>query len=210
MRQTRCARRHAEYFSALAERGERTMHYHAPAEREQRTMTGQEISLADVPEERAQRELPNLRAALHVDVRQGRARACPSPGCRGKLGLGSELGLHGGPGLGCPRPERDGASANARASAGALLARRICWMAGRFSKCGNVQRAGPRSLRAAPRSDRRLPIAPGPHAVRGKPGRSRARTSRLGESGHARGRPRERPRTGLLLFQGRTSRGPFR
>jgi predicted ATPase/class 3 adenylate cyclase len=57
-------RRHAEYFSALAERGERTMHYLAPARREERATTGQKTSLEDVPEERARRELPNLRAAL--------------------------------------------------------------------------------------------------------------------------------------------------
>jgi predicted ATPase/class 3 adenylate cyclase len=57
-------RRHAEYFSALAERGERTMHYHAPAKPEEPVLTRQAVRLADVPEERALRELPNLRAAL--------------------------------------------------------------------------------------------------------------------------------------------------
>jgi tetratricopeptide (TPR) repeat protein len=57
-------RRHADYFSALAARGERTVHYHAPAEPEQQTMTRHQISLAGAPEERAQRELPNLRTAL--------------------------------------------------------------------------------------------------------------------------------------------------
>jgi predicted ATPase/class 3 adenylate cyclase len=65
-------RRHAEYFSALLhERGERTMHYHAPTEGDERTMTGQEISLQDMPEERAQRELPNLRAALQWTFDKG-------------------------------------------------------------------------------------------------------------------------------------------
>jgi tetratricopeptide (TPR) repeat protein len=57
-------RRHAEYFAALAERGERTMHYHAPAKWGARTLAAQETRLEDVPEERSQRELPNLRAAL--------------------------------------------------------------------------------------------------------------------------------------------------
>ena len=57
-------RRHAEYFSTLAARGERTIHYLAPDERAALTVTGREASLADAPEERAQRELPNLRAAL--------------------------------------------------------------------------------------------------------------------------------------------------
>jgi predicted ATPase/class 3 adenylate cyclase len=64
-------RRHAEYFSALATRGERTMHYLAPAEAPERTMTGQEIPLALAPEERAQRELPNLRAALQWTFDKG-------------------------------------------------------------------------------------------------------------------------------------------
>jgi predicted ATPase/class 3 adenylate cyclase len=44
-------RRHAEHFVALSERAARTM-------------TGLEIALSDVPEERVQRELPNLRASL--------------------------------------------------------------------------------------------------------------------------------------------------
>jgi predicted ATPase/class 3 adenylate cyclase len=64
-------RRHADYFSALGARGEQTVHYHAPAEPEQLSTTGQEISHAGAPEERAQRELPNLRAALEWTFDQG-------------------------------------------------------------------------------------------------------------------------------------------
>jgi predicted ATPase/DNA-binding SARP family transcriptional activator len=52
-------RRHAEHFLALAERAERLL-------------TGQEIPLANVPEERqVVRELPNLRAALEWTFDQG-------------------------------------------------------------------------------------------------------------------------------------------
>ena len=56
-------RRHAQYFLALAERGEPNVHFFAPQRRE-RPRTEQEISLPDVPENRVQLELPNLRAAL--------------------------------------------------------------------------------------------------------------------------------------------------
>lgn len=63
--------RHAEYFSALLHGlGNRTMHYHAP-EGDERTMTVPAISPPDVPEERAQRELPNLRAALQSTLDKG-------------------------------------------------------------------------------------------------------------------------------------------
>jgi predicted ATPase/class 3 adenylate cyclase len=63
-------RQHADYFSALG-RGERTVHYHAPTEPGQRTMTEHESSLAGAPEEHAQRELPNLRAALTWAFNEG-------------------------------------------------------------------------------------------------------------------------------------------
>jgi len=64
-------RRHAEYFSAQVERGERTMHYLAPARHAERRMTLQEVAVADTPEERAQRDLPNFRAALSWAFEQG-------------------------------------------------------------------------------------------------------------------------------------------
>jgi predicted ATPase/class 3 adenylate cyclase len=64
-------RRHSEYFSALAERGERTMHYIAPVGRVERAMTAEAAALAETPEERAQRELPNLRAALQWTFDKG-------------------------------------------------------------------------------------------------------------------------------------------
>jgi predicted ATPase/class 3 adenylate cyclase len=59
--------RHAEYFGVLAARGERTVHYHAPPEWRKRT-EGEETPLPGAPEERAQRELPNLRTALQWTV----------------------------------------------------------------------------------------------------------------------------------------------
>jgi predicted ATPase/class 3 adenylate cyclase len=62
-------RRHVECFLALAERGERTVHFVVP-HRWERTMTGQ-IPLADVPEERLGGELPNLRAALQWTFDEG-------------------------------------------------------------------------------------------------------------------------------------------
>jgi predicted ATPase/class 3 adenylate cyclase len=64
-------RRHAEYFSALAESAGRTMHYLAPAKWEEQPMSGHEIPFAEAPEERAQRELPNLRAALRWTFDKG-------------------------------------------------------------------------------------------------------------------------------------------
>jgi len=64
-------RRHSEYLSALAERGEPTMHYIAPVGRVDRAMTAHEVALAETTEERAQRELPNLRAALQWTFDKG-------------------------------------------------------------------------------------------------------------------------------------------
>jgi predicted ATPase len=62
---------HADYFSAFVGRGERTMHYLAPARREEQTMTALELLPIGMPEERAQRELPNLRAALQWTLEEG-------------------------------------------------------------------------------------------------------------------------------------------
>jgi predicted ATPase/class 3 adenylate cyclase len=64
-------RQHAEYFSALADGGERTMHYLAPVRPVPRAMTPQEAELAETPEERAQRELSNLRVALEWSFDRG-------------------------------------------------------------------------------------------------------------------------------------------
>jgi hypothetical protein len=50
-------RRYAEHFLALAERGERTVHFVVPGQAER--SIGQEIPVADVPEERLGGELPN-------------------------------------------------------------------------------------------------------------------------------------------------------
>jgi tetratricopeptide (TPR) repeat protein len=62
---------HAEYFLALAERGQRTTYFLARVERGEPTMTGKEIPLPDVSEEQVQRELPNLRAALQWTLDKG-------------------------------------------------------------------------------------------------------------------------------------------
>jgi predicted ATPase/class 3 adenylate cyclase len=64
-------RRHAEYFSTLGARSERTLHYLAPAQRDEHASAGLEVPLAGTPEERAQRELPNLRAALQWTFNNG-------------------------------------------------------------------------------------------------------------------------------------------
>ena len=64
-------RQHAEYFGALADQGTPTMHYLAPAEWDESTPIGHSLPLADAPEERAHRELPNLRAALQWTFDKG-------------------------------------------------------------------------------------------------------------------------------------------
>jgi predicted ATPase/class 3 adenylate cyclase len=64
-------RRHAGYFLALAERAERSVHFAVPTGRVKRNMTGQEIRVADVSEERLAREVPNLRAALQWTFDEG-------------------------------------------------------------------------------------------------------------------------------------------
>jgi tetratricopeptide (TPR) repeat protein len=64
-------RRHAEYFLALAERAERSVHFIVPTRRAERTVTGQESRVGDVSEERLARELPNLRAALQWTFDEG-------------------------------------------------------------------------------------------------------------------------------------------
>lgn len=71
-------RRHAEYFLALAERAERSVHFVVP--------TGQEIGIADVSEERLARELPNLRTALQWTFDEGELELAPRLAAAAALG----------------------------------------------------------------------------------------------------------------------------
>jgi predicted ATPase/class 3 adenylate cyclase len=62
--------RHAEYFGAAIDQEEPSMHYLAPTAR-RRAITKHHPTLDDAPEERAQRELSNLRAALQWTFQAG-------------------------------------------------------------------------------------------------------------------------------------------